>query len=117
MGKGLRYKLEHMGDYFVEMISCTIEAGETAAKGIILTYDMKQLKREREILLKRLGMQMVKDKRENINVDEDETIKDLIAQLDDVEKRLKDCKEAREQTFKCKKTDSCQQEMNLSQGS
>ncbi|MCX8070762.1 MAG: hypothetical protein N2738_09690 [Thermodesulfovibrionales bacterium] len=96
MGKDFRYKLEHIGDYFVSMISCAIEAGESAAKGVILTYDIKQLTRQKETLLKRLGMQLAKDKRESINVEQDPTIQELMTQLEEIEQRLQACKDERD---------------------
>lgn len=104
MAKDLRYKLEHIGDYFVEMISCAIEAGQSAAKGVILTYDIKQLTRQRDTLLKRLGMQLAKDKRENIPVEQDPTIQELMTQLDEIEQRLQACKEEREKMLNAKKS-------------
>lgn len=104
MGKDLRYKLEHIGDHFVKMINCTIEAGESAAKGVILTYDIKQLTRQKETLLKRLGMQLVKDKRENINFDQDITIQELMTQLEEIEQRLKACKDERDKQLNADKS-------------
>lgn len=103
MGKDFRYKLEHIGDSFVEMISCCIEAGESAAKGVILTYDIKQLTRQKETLLKRLGMQLAKDKRENINVEQDTTIQELMTQLEEIEQRLQACKDERDKKLNIQK--------------
>jgi DNA repair exonuclease SbcCD ATPase subunit len=94
--KDFRYKVEHVGDYFVDMLGTVASAAQSSARGVILTYDIRQLERKQENLMKDIGQQVAQISKENPSLAKDEKMKGLLARLDETEKKLNSFVEERQ---------------------
>ena len=88
MEKDFRYKLEHMGDYFVDMLGKVTCASKSSARGVILTYDIHQLTKKKETLIRDIGMRVAQISKDNTSLSQDKKISELLGLLDETEKRL-----------------------------
>ncbi|KJU87659.1 hypothetical protein MBAV_000147, partial [Candidatus Magnetobacterium bavaricum] len=87
MEKGFRYMMSHMGDYVVDMIDKVSDAAKASAKGVVLTYDIRDLRGRKKDLLKRIGKRLTECR--NIDggtfIARDETLSSLLEEFDAVE--------------------------------
>lgn len=88
MEKDCRYKLEHMGDSFVEMLAKVSCASKSSARGVVLTYDIRQLTKRKEALIREMGMRVAQIGKDNPSLAQDEKIIELLGRLDETDKRL-----------------------------
>ncbi|MEO5360553.1 MAG: hypothetical protein H7843_08900 [Nitrospirota bacterium] len=89
MQTDFRHRMEHLGDYFVDMIDKVSEAARCSAKGVILTYDIHFLKKRKEGLINDLGARVAELRKtapEQI-IFEDENIREILVALDETEKK------------------------------
>ncbi len=90
MGKGLRYNIEHVGDVFVDAILKASGAAKASARGIVLTYDLNDLKRKRRNLLCRIGERFTQLRKEGAGLDiasiaSDGEMSRLLSEFDGIE--------------------------------
>jgi len=109
MEKNLRYKMEHLGDYFVDMLSTVADTSKASARGVVLTYDIHKLAKEKEIILNNIGKRLTQIRKDDpaLNISQDERMRELLDSLDEIEKKLKGCFEERENLLYPKKTVCC----------
>jgi hypothetical protein len=88
MENDFRYKMEHMGDYFVDMLGKVTCASKSSARGVVLTYDIHQLKSKKETLIRDIGRRVAQISKDNTSFSQDEITTELLARLDETEKRL-----------------------------
>jgi hypothetical protein len=88
MGKDIRYKVEHMGDSFAGMLTKVVSASKSSAKGVILTYDIRQLTRKKEALITEIGTHVARISKENSSLIQDENLKELLERHEETDKRL-----------------------------
>ncbi|MBF0457195.1 MAG: hypothetical protein HQK99_04790 [Nitrospirae bacterium] len=89
METGFRYRMEHLGDYFVGMVDKVSEAARCSAKGVILTYDIHFLKKKKRGLVNDLGARVAalrKTDPEQV-IFADEKVREILTTLDETEKR------------------------------
>ncbi len=89
MERDFRYKVEHVGDYFADLLEGVVQCAKSSAKGVVLTYDIKQLSRKKETLLNNIGLRTSQLSKENSAFTEDGILSELLRQLDEVEAKLK----------------------------
>ncbi|MBF0592173.1 MAG: hypothetical protein HQL02_08800 [Nitrospirae bacterium] len=87
MEKGLRYRISHMGDYMVDLIDKVSDAAKASAKGVILTYDIRDLRGKKKDILLRLGKRLTecRDLDQGAFVSRDEELTRLLEEFDDVQ--------------------------------
>ena len=108
MEKDFRYKVEHMGDYFVDMLAKVTCASKSSARGVVLTYDIHQLKNKKETLIREIGRRVALISKNNTSFGQDEITSELLARLDETEKRLSAYVEERQclLNYRCKSSTS-----------
>ncbi len=89
MERDFRYKIEHVGDYFADLLEEVVQCAKSSARGVVLTYDIKQLSRKKETLLNNIGLRTTQLSKENSAFTEDGILSELLRQLDEVETKLK----------------------------
>ena len=109
MEKDFRYKVEHMGDYFVDMLAKVSCASKSSARGVVLTYDIRQLTKKKETLIMDIGTRVAQISKHNPSLAQDEKISELLGLLDETEKRLNAYVEERKQLLYSKRK-SCSSE-------
>ncbi|MCG6552112.1 MAG: hypothetical protein L7F77_07275 [Candidatus Magnetominusculus sp. LBB02] len=89
MQTGFRYRMEHIGDFFVDMIDKVAESARCSAKGVILTYDIHFLKKKRRGLINELGARVAELRKTAPEplIFSDQTLRGLLDTLDEAEKR------------------------------
>lgn len=110
-GKDLRYKVEHIGDSFAGLIGNVSDAAKASAKGVILTYDIRQVARKKERLISAIGARVVQLNKEDSSLSQDEQTRGLLAQLDETEDRVCSLMDEREQMLKPARS-SCTKKAN-----
>ncbi|MBF0506196.1 MAG: hypothetical protein HQL09_05120 [Nitrospirae bacterium] len=88
MEKDFRYKVEHMGDCFVDMLTKVTCASKSSARGVVLTYDIHQLTKKKENLIRDIGTRVAQISKDNASLAQDEKISELLKRLDETEKKL-----------------------------
>ena len=90
MDKGLRYNIEHIGDTFIDVIIKASDAARTSAKGIVLTYDLNDLKRKRREIVRGIGERLVQLRKDapGLNIAADEEMTRLLSEFDRTEKEI-----------------------------
>jgi hypothetical protein len=85
--------MEHLGDYFVEMLDKVSDAAKCSAKGVILTYDIHFLKKKKKWLINELGARVAELRKSDpgMNISGDERIREIFAVLDESEKKYDEC--------------------------
>jgi hypothetical protein len=80
MSEGIRYKMEHLGDIYVDALLCTSDSAKKYAKSVVLTYDIWALKKKREQQLGLIGLRRVQLKKAGLtDVMRDDKLVELIA--------------------------------------
>ena len=52
MSEDVRYKMQHLGDIFVDTLSCVVDSAKKHAKGVVLTYDIRDSQKEETSVFK-----------------------------------------------------------------
>jgi len=80
MREDIRYKLEHLGDLYVDALMGTSDSAKKYAKSIVLTYDIWDLKKKQRQLLGLIGMRRVQLQKAGLtDVNRDDKLAQLIA--------------------------------------
>ncbi|MBF0465220.1 MAG: hypothetical protein HQK94_09085 [Nitrospirae bacterium] len=125
MKTDFRYKMEHLGDYLVEMTDKVASSARVSAKGVILTYDIRQLKKMNKTLIVNLGKRIVELSKEDpsLNAGQDEKTRELLRAIDANEAKLNEFLEEREKRLNpsskclCHSTEHDVEESRLSEES
>ncbi len=93
MDTDLRYKVRHVGDFFVSTVCNVVNSAKGCAKGVILTYDINELRRKEKSLTKKIGRRLIELKEEDpgLRVSDDEKLEKLFAEMDEVRKKIDAC--------------------------
>ena len=92
MGEGLRYNMQHMGDFIADHLERAFDYAKSSTKGISLTYDINDLEKKKRKLLRNIGERVAKVRRSSpeLAVFNDEKMMALFSKLDDLEERVAD---------------------------
>jgi len=99
MENDFRYKMQHMGDIFLGKLEMVCGAIKGSTRGIVLTYNIDELQKEKEKLVKRIGKRLVviKKKDPELDVLNDTTMTKLFYRLDRIEDKIEACMKERKQ--------------------
>jgi len=102
MEKDFRYKMRHIGDAFVDKVEKVGLSIKGSVRGIVLTYNIDELKKEKEKIVNGIGKRMVAGRKKDpdFNVLQDKMMIKLFSKLDKVEGQMEACiKERRERLY------------------
>jgi len=90
MGEGIRYNIQHMGDFFVDHLEMAFDYAKSSTKGISLTYDIHDIEKKKRKLLRKIGERVAKVRSASpeLAVFDDEKMMELFSKLDDIEERI-----------------------------
>ncbi len=90
MKEDLRYKIQHTGDVIVGTLCDVISIAKSSARGIVLTYNINELRRRKRDIARKMGERLVQVRKDDpeIHVSEDETMKKLFSALDKIQKSI-----------------------------
>ncbi len=102
MEKDFGYNMRHIGDNFVdkvEYLGCFIKR---PIRGIVLTYNIDELKKEKDKIIKRMGTRLVaiRNKGSEQNIFNDDIMKKLFDSFDTIQNKIDDSiKERKERLY------------------
>ncbi|CAN2041307.1 Mad10 [Candidatus Magnetomoraceae bacterium gMMP-15] len=104
--KSFRYKMEHLGDLFVEKLACFSTEIQKSTKGVVLTYNIGELHKEKEKLMKWIGRRVIilRKKGETQNIFNDEILRKLFYKLDRVQDNIEESMKKRKKRLYPDKT-------------
>jgi len=89
MSEDVRYKMQHLGDMFVEALTIVVDSAKRHAKGIVLTYDIHDLKNKKIQSLSLIGRRTVQVKKEGLaDLKRDDKLVELIAQAEKIDRYI-----------------------------
>ena len=90
MEKGLRYVLTHIGDITVDSLTRGCHSLTTSTCGVRLTYDIREQERKKRSKLGQIGERVAELKAVSPDneIFNDEKLKELFCQLDEIEARI-----------------------------
>jgi hypothetical protein len=75
--------MQHLGDIFVEALSDVVDCAQRLAKGVVLDYDIRDLKNKRRQCLSRIGQRIVQVKKAGLmDLKRDDALAELFSQAD-----------------------------------
>lgn len=85
-----RYKMQHIGDIFVEAVEGVVDGLKTTFKGVSLTYEIHHLQFRRKKVVYDIGERVVEIRKSDptISVSTDEPASRLFSEFDEIEERL-----------------------------
>ena len=87
MREDVRYKMEHLGDIFVDTLSCVADSARKHAKGVVLTYDIRDLKKKRREYLGLIGRRVVQVKKAGLaDLRRDDRLVEMIAHAEKIDR-------------------------------
>ena len=99
MGKDFKYKMRHIGDAFADQVENVGHAAKGSVRGIVLTYNIDGLEKEKQKIIAGIGERMAAARKEDpmFNISKDETMTILLSELDPIEKRIETFKNERKE--------------------
>jgi hypothetical protein len=96
VSEDVRYKMQHLGDIFVDTLSIVVDAAKKRAKGVVLTYDIYDLKKKKLLCLSLIGRRIVQVKKAGlVDLKRDDTLVELIAQAEKIDRYIESFEEKR----------------------
>jgi len=87
MREDVRYKMQHLGDIFVDTLSCVADSAKKHAKGVVLTYDIRDLKKKRHEYLSLIGRRIVRVKKAGlVDLRRDDKLVEMIAHVEKIDR-------------------------------
>ena len=99
MSQDVRYKMQHLGDYFVDALSYVVDSEKKCAKSIVLTYDIRNLKKKRRQCLSLIGSRIVEVKKAGLaDLKRDDKLVERIAHAEKIDRFIAAFEEKKEMT-------------------
>ena len=99
MSEDLRYKMQHLGDYFVEALSSVADSAKKCAKDVVLSYDIRELKKKRRQCLSLIGRRIVQVKKAGLaDLKRDDKLVELIAGVEKIDRFIAAFEEKKKMT-------------------
>jgi len=99
MSQDVRYKMQHLGDNFVDALSCVVDSAKKCAKSIVLTYDIRDLKKKRRQWLSPIGRRIVQVKKAGLaDLKRDDKLVELIAGVEKIDRFIASFEEKKKMT-------------------
>ena len=87
MREDVRYKMQHLGDIFVDTLICVADSAKKHAKGIVLTYDIWDSKKKRREYLSLIGRRIVQVKKAGlVDLRRDDRLAEMIAHAEKIDR-------------------------------
>jgi hypothetical protein len=87
MREDVRYKMQHLGDIFVDTLSCVADSAKKHAKGVVLAYDIRDLKKKRGEYLSLIGRRIVQVKKAGlVDLRRDDKLVEMIAHAEKIDR-------------------------------
>jgi len=100
MSEDVRYKMQHLGDMFVDALSIVVDSAKKRAKGIVLTYDIHDLKQKKLQCLGLIGRRVVQVKKAGLaDLKRDDNLGELIAQAEKIDQYIASFEEKKKMTL------------------
>ena len=100
MSEDVRYKMQHLGDIFVDALSIVVGSAKKHAKGIVLTYDIHDLKKKKLQCLSLIGRRIVQVKKAGLaDLKRDDKVVELIAQAEKIDRYIESFEEKKKMTM------------------
>ena len=100
MSEDIRYKMQHMGDIFVDALSTVVDSARKHAKGMILTYDIHDLKQKKLQCLGQIGRRIVQVKKAGLaDLKRDDNLVELITQAEKIDQYIASFEEKKKITL------------------
>jgi hypothetical protein len=99
MEEGLKYKIRHIGDIFVDNLEKVCGIVSSSTKGISLTYDIHDLEKKRKKALREIGARIAEVRKASPELDvfSDAMLMELFSKLDGIDERIEARKKQREE--------------------
>jgi hypothetical protein len=98
MSEDVRYKMQHLGDIFVDALSFVVDSAKKCAKSLVLTYDIRDLKKKRRQWLSLTGRRIVQMKKAGLaDLKRDDKLVELIADAEKFDRFIASFEEKRKQ--------------------
>ena len=99
MSEEVRYKMQHLGDIFVDALSCVVDSAKKCAKGVVLTYDIRDLKKKKRQCLSLIGMRIVQVKKAGLaDFNRDDALVGLITDAGKIDRYIESYEEKKKET-------------------
>jgi hypothetical protein len=66
MSEDIRYKMQHLGDIFVDALSSVVDSAQRLAKGVVLSYDIRDLNNKKGQCFSEIGQRIVQVRKEGL---------------------------------------------------
>jgi len=100
MSEDIRYKMRHLGDIFVDALSTVVDSAQKRAKGLVLSYDIRDLKQKKRQCLGQIGSRIVQVKKEGLaDLKRDDKLDELIAQAEKIDRYIASFEEKKKMTL------------------
>jgi hypothetical protein len=99
MREDVRYKMQHLGDIFVDALSCVADSAKKCAKSLVLTYDIRDLNKKRHQCLSLIGSRIVQVKKAGpADLKGDDKLVELIADAEKIDRLIVSFEEKKKMT-------------------
>ncbi|MGA2332036.1 MAG: hypothetical protein ABSG75_09770 [Syntrophales bacterium] len=100
MSEDIRYKMQHLGDIFVDALSIMVDSARKHAKDIVLTYDIHDLKKKKLLCLSLIGKRIVQVKKAGLaDLKRDDKLVELIARAEKIDRHIESFEEKKKMTM------------------
>ncbi len=99
MGEGFRYKVQHLGDIIVDKLDGVCDVLGSCTRGIVLTYDMRELEGKKRKVVGKIGERIAEVRRKSPELDifKDDKMMELFTKLENLEEGIKACNKERQE--------------------
>jgi hypothetical protein len=99
MSEDVRYQMQHLGDIFVDALSGVVDSAKRCAKNLVLTYDIRDLKKKRRQWLSLIGSRIVQLKKAGLaDLNRDDQLGELIAGVEKIDRFIASFEEKKKMT-------------------
>lgn len=100
MSEDIRYKMQHLGDIFVDALSTVVDSAQKRAKSIVLTYDIYDLKQKKLQCLSQIGRRIVQVKKTGLaDLKRDDNLGELMVQAVKIDQYIASFEEKKKMTL------------------
>lgn len=99
MSDDIRYKMQHLGDIFVDILSTVVDSARKHAKIVVWTYNIHDLKQKRLQYLSLIGRRIVQVKKAGLaDLKRDDKLAELVAQVEKIDRYIQSFEEKKKMT-------------------
>lgn len=89
MSEDIRYKMQHLGDFFADAVSNVADSARKHAKSVVLTYDIRALKKKKHHCLSLIGGRIVQVKKAGLaDLTRDDRLVEMIAEAEKIDRAI-----------------------------